>query len=139
MASPKKGEPVSVTLDPPVDSLRLVNRAVTGSAGGRSSLRVDRAVVGDLEEVRVSGSLPAGQKSRRFYRSVADPARYAAAVARLQLGANGIAVGPAQVAGPVPETASELLVFEGRRLAEVVRLLIKYSNNTWFHFFAYSA
>jgi D-alanyl-D-alanine carboxypeptidase/D-alanyl-D-alanine-endopeptidase (penicillin-binding protein 4) len=125
----KQGEPVSVTLDPPVDLLRVVNRARTGAAGGRSSLRVDRAVVGDLEEVRVSGNLPAGQKSKRFYRSVADPARYAAAVATLQLGANGIAVGPAQVAGPVPETASELLVFEGRRLAEVVRLLIKYSNN----------
>lgn len=124
-----QGEPVSAMLDPPVDSLRVVNRARTGAAGGRGSLRVDRVATGDVEEVRVSGSLPAGQKSRRFYRSVADPARYAAAVARLQLGANGIAVGPALVAGPVPASATELLAFEGRRLAEVVRLLIKYSNN----------
>jgi D-alanyl-D-alanine carboxypeptidase/D-alanyl-D-alanine-endopeptidase (penicillin-binding protein 4) len=124
-----QGEPVRVTLDPPVESLRLVNRASTGGAGEGSSLRVDRVAAGDVEEVRVSGSLPAGQESRRFYRSVADPARYAAAVARLQLGANGIAVGPAQVAGPAPAAAAELLAFEGQRLAEVVRLLIKYSNN----------
>jgi D-alanyl-D-alanine carboxypeptidase/D-alanyl-D-alanine-endopeptidase (penicillin-binding protein 4) len=123
------GDPVRVTLDPPVDSLRVVNRARTGSQGGRASLRVDRVVAGDVEEVRLSGSVPAGGKSRRVYRSVADPARYAAAVARLQLSANGISVGPAQIAGPVPAGASELLAFEGRRLAEVVRLLIKYSNN----------
>lgn len=123
------GDPVQVVLDPPVESLRLVNHARTAEPGTRTSLRIERVGAGDAEEVRVSGSAPAGGKSRRFYRSVRNPARYAASLARLQLAANGIPIGPAQLPGAVPADATELLAFEGRRLGEVVRLLVKYSNN----------
>ncbi|MEN8182244.1 MAG: D-alanyl-D-alanine carboxypeptidase/D-alanyl-D-alanine-endopeptidase, partial [Myxococcota bacterium] len=123
------GQPVAVQLDPPVSSLRVVNGARTGARGSRASLRVDRVAAGEVEEVRITGSLAVGGKRRPFYRSVADPGRYAAAVARMQLEANGIEVGPALARGAVPSGASELLVFDGRPLAEVVRLFVKYSNN----------
>jgi D-alanyl-D-alanine carboxypeptidase/D-alanyl-D-alanine-endopeptidase (penicillin-binding protein 4) len=128
-AGASAGDPVAVALDPPVDFLRVVNQARTGKGGSGDRLRVQRVSADAADEVRVSGSLPAASGSRRFYRSVGDPGRYAAHVARLQLEANGIDVAGPVRRGPVPAGAHEMLAFEGRPLAEVVRLLVKYSNN----------
>jgi D-alanyl-D-alanine carboxypeptidase/D-alanyl-D-alanine-endopeptidase (penicillin-binding protein 4) len=125
----RAGEALRVRLDPPVDYLRVVNRARTGARGSRATLAVERVAVGDVEEVRVSGELPAGGTSRRFYRSVADPGRYAGSVARLQLEANGVAVGPALARSTPPAGAVELLAFEGEPLGSIVRSFVKYSNN----------
>jgi D-alanyl-D-alanine carboxypeptidase/D-alanyl-D-alanine-endopeptidase (penicillin-binding protein 4) len=118
-----------VVLDPPVASLRVVNRARTGPSGSPSTLVVDRVAAGGVEEVRVTGSLPAGSPSQPFYRSVADPGRYAGALAKLQLEANGVRVGSELSRGGVPLGATELLAFEGRPLGEIVALLVKHSNN----------
>jgi D-alanyl-D-alanine carboxypeptidase/D-alanyl-D-alanine-endopeptidase (penicillin-binding protein 4) len=126
---PAAGAPLTVALDPPVASLRVVNRARTGPPGSPSTLAVDRVAAGDVEEVRVTGSLPAGAPPQPFYRSVADPARYAGALARLQLEANGVRVGPQLSRGGVPLGAAELLAFQGRPLGEIVALLVKHSNN----------
>jgi D-alanyl-D-alanine carboxypeptidase/D-alanyl-D-alanine-endopeptidase (penicillin-binding protein 4) len=126
----QEGDPVRVVVDPPVDFLRVVNRAHSGAPGSASSLSVGRVAGQQGDEVRVSGRLPAGGEGRRLYRSVSDPARYAAAVARLQLEAHGIRVGPEFARSAVPPQAQELLAFEGRPLAEIVQLLVKYSNNS---------
>ena len=126
---PEAGAPVAVTLDPPVATLRVVNRARTGPPGSAAKLEVDRVAAGDVEEVRVAGSLPVGAPPESFYRCVADPGRYAGALARLQLEANGVRVGPELGRGGVPLGAVELLAFEGRALGEIVSLLVKHSNN----------
>jgi D-alanyl-D-alanine carboxypeptidase/D-alanyl-D-alanine-endopeptidase (penicillin-binding protein 4) len=126
---PAPGAPLAVTLDPPVASLRVVTRARTGPPGSPSTLVVDRVAAGELEEVRVAGSLAAGAEPESFYRSVADPGRYAGALARLQLEANGVRVGAGLARGGVPLDATELLAFEGRPLGEIVGLLVKHSNN----------
>lgn len=128
-AGEKAGDPARVTLDPPVPYLRLRNRARTVAAGGRTALTVDRVALGSSEEVRVAGSLPAGGEARDFYRSVAHPTRYAAAVLRQQLVANGIVVdGPTRLAR-VPKDARPLLAFEGFTLGRIVQLFLKNSNN----------
>jgi D-alanyl-D-alanine carboxypeptidase/D-alanyl-D-alanine-endopeptidase (penicillin-binding protein 4) len=62
-------------------------------------------------------------------RSVGDPTRYAGAVLRMQLEANGIGVKGGTRVEAVPLGAHELLAHEGKPLAEIVRLLMKYSNN----------
>ncbi len=126
---PRLGEPAEVALDPPVAFLRLVNRAVTGGSRGRGPLAVERAAGPGGEEVVVKGSLPLGAGPRQFQRSVLDPTRYAGAVLREQLAAQGIPVEGETRVGPVPEGAVRLLAFEGKPLAEVVRLFMKYSNN----------
>jgi D-alanyl-D-alanine carboxypeptidase/D-alanyl-D-alanine-endopeptidase (penicillin-binding protein 4) len=123
------GVPVAVAVDPPVASLRVVNRALTGPPGTASKLVVDRVAAGEVEEVRVSGRLPLGAEPDPFFRSVADPGIYAGALARLQLEANGVRVGPALSRGGVPLGVVELLAFEGRPLGEIISLLVKYSNN----------
>jgi D-alanyl-D-alanine carboxypeptidase/D-alanyl-D-alanine-endopeptidase (penicillin-binding protein 4) len=60
---------------------------------------------------------------------VARPARYAGAVLRMQLEANGIAVEGRVRLAKVPEAAVSLYQFEGKPLGEVTRLFLKNSNN----------
>lgn len=123
------GTPLQVVIDPAVPFLRLANRAQTGPPRGRNTLVVDRRSVDGGEEVLVGGVLRSGSDPVVHHRSVLDPVGYAGAVLRMQLEAVGIAVDGASRAGPTPEDAVELLRFEGKALAEIVRLFVKYSNN----------
>jgi D-alanyl-D-alanine carboxypeptidase/D-alanyl-D-alanine-endopeptidase (penicillin-binding protein 4) len=124
------GDPVRVNLDPPTPFFQLSNRARTGKRRSRTSLVVDRAGSNGIENVVISGVVPAGSEPKIYYRSVRSPARYAASVIRDQLRANGIIVASQTLEGPVLEPALPLLSFEGKSVAEIVRLLMKYSNNT---------
>ena len=125
----RAGEPARVALDPPVPYLKLVARVTTAAPGTRHGLRVDRIATGDAEQVRVAGKVPAGGDARDVYRSVAHPTRYAAAVFRQQLEANGIRVTGATRRAPSPGGGVELLAFEGHALARVISLFMKNSNN----------
>jgi len=130
VAGSRPGDPVRAWLDPPVAYLRLVNAAKTGHSKAAIHLAVDRKRAGDREEVVVSGVVRAGSESKTYQRSVLDPVRYAGALARLQLAANGIAVEGEDHLGVVPESMVSLLQFEGKSMADVVQLFLKYSNNT---------
>ncbi len=123
------GDPPRITLEPSVPYLRLVDQTRAASAKGRPSLQVNCRNEGDFEHVVVSGALPAAGKAVVFHRSVADPLRYAAAVFRMQLQAHGIAAQGRDRPAPLPPGYHELLAFEGKPLAEIVRLLMKHSNN----------
>ena len=121
----RPGAPAHIAVDPPIPFLELVDRTKPG--GG--ALAVEREAAGDRDRVVVSGALPTGGEAVTICRSVSDPVRYAAAVFRMQLAAQGIAVdGPDRLA-PVPPEFRELLAFEGKPLGDVLRLLMKYSNN----------
>jgi D-alanyl-D-alanine carboxypeptidase/D-alanyl-D-alanine-endopeptidase (penicillin-binding protein 4) len=129
-AGSKPGDPVRVLLDPPVAYLRLNNRATTGNRKAATSLVVDRRLAGQAEEVVVSGVVRAASESKSYNRSVLDPVRYAGSVLRAQLEANGIAVEGEVRLGAVPDSMVSLHEFEGKSLADVVQLFLKYSNNT---------
>ena len=126
----RAGESPGVEIDPPVAYLRVANRARTGAPGKRSTLVVDRSSAGESELVTVDGAIAAGAKPRTYYRSVVDPTRYAGAVLRMQLEGLGIEVGGRVRIGAAPQGAVELLRFKGRPLGEIVRLFVKYSNNS---------
>jgi D-alanyl-D-alanine carboxypeptidase/D-alanyl-D-alanine-endopeptidase (penicillin-binding protein 4) len=120
------GQPAVVTIDPSLPYLSLVNQVRTG---GGTSLSVDPRPAAEGETVVVSGSVAAGAEPEPVPRSVADPTRYAGAVLRMQLEANGIDVqGATRVAAASP-SAREIHAHQGKPLAEIVRLLMKYSNN----------
>ena len=125
----KVGDPARVSVDPPLSYFQLRSQARTVAAGRRAALTVDRVALGSREQVRVSGSLPVGGKARDVYRSVAHPTRYAVAVLRQQLAANGIELEGPTRRGPLPEAARPLLVFEGYALGRIVQLFLKNSNN----------
>jgi D-alanyl-D-alanine carboxypeptidase/D-alanyl-D-alanine-endopeptidase (penicillin-binding protein 4) len=120
------GAPVQVAVDPPLDFFSVSIQARTGP--GRRLVVDHRATEKGGEEVVVGGTWPRGAE-RTFQRSVLDPAGYAANVLRLQLGSVGIPVAGKIRRAYVPDTAHPLLAFEGRPLSDVVRRLLKFSNN----------
>jgi D-alanyl-D-alanine carboxypeptidase/D-alanyl-D-alanine-endopeptidase (penicillin-binding protein 4) len=129
-AGAKTGEPVRVSLDPNVDYLQLDNRALTRGRKAKTTLSVDRRRVGSIEEVTVTGVVRAGREAKAYHRSVLDPVRYAGSVMRAMLEANGISVGGHDRQGAVSDSMVLLLEYEGKSLADVVQLFLKYSNNS---------
>jgi D-alanyl-D-alanine carboxypeptidase/D-alanyl-D-alanine-endopeptidase (penicillin-binding protein 4) len=123
------GSPVRLDLAPRTDYFRM--RADARTVAGRGRLMLGLAPLADAtgERVTLSGSVAAAGSADSFWRSVAQPERYAASVLRQQLEAQGIRVGPGLQFGPRPAEVPELLRFRGATLAELVALLNKFSNN----------
>jgi D-alanyl-D-alanine carboxypeptidase/D-alanyl-D-alanine-endopeptidase (penicillin-binding protein 4) len=124
----KAGDPLRVTLDPPVPYLTLENAGKTTARGG-SALVVDRDNGPAGERVIVSGTLPLDAAPSSVYRSVNEPALYAGALLHMQLAANGISMSGTVRRATLPADAHTLLTYQGKPLAEILRLLMKYSNN----------
>lgn len=125
----KAGLSASVWVDPPVSFFHLVGRVSTGPAGSEPKVQVDRTGANGRETVHVSGSVPAGGEPVEVWRSVAEPALYAAAVLRMQLRANGISVVGGVRRGPTPQDPGYRHVFEGFPLTRITSLFLKNSNN----------
>ena len=119
----RSGAAPQIGVDPPVAFFELVDRTKPGSG----ALGVERQDDGERDRIVVSGAPPSSVVT--IYRSVSDPVRYAAAVFRMQLAALGIAVDGKDRIAPVPATFREILAFQGKPLADAIRLLMKYSNN----------
>ncbi|MGD9762498.1 MAG: D-alanyl-D-alanine carboxypeptidase/D-alanyl-D-alanine-endopeptidase [Candidatus Binatia bacterium] len=114
-----------INVDPPLPFFQLVDKIRTG---GKTSLTVDRSDDGP-HRVTIDGSVRHGDIPIAIHRSVSDPTRYTAAVLRMQLAAVGIAIDGADRPGVVPAGFTRVLAFEGKPLAEVVGLMMKWSNN----------
>ena len=123
------GDPASVRLAPALPYFRPLAEALTLRGGGKLALDVDVLPDGTGESVRVTGSVSADREPVTYWRAVALPERYAAALLRAQLEAHGIKVGSRVRFAPAPPEARELLRFPGEPMALQVRLLDKYSNN----------
>jgi D-alanyl-D-alanine carboxypeptidase/D-alanyl-D-alanine-endopeptidase (penicillin-binding protein 4) len=120
---------VRVRLAPDTPYFRTLPDALTLRGGGQLAVDVDVLADGTGESVRVTGSLAERREPATYWRAVALPERYAAAVLRAQLEAQGVRVGPRVRFGPAPADAREVLRFSGEPIALQVRLLQKYSNN----------
>ncbi len=121
------GAPALVSVDPAVPYFSIANQGVTSSGRG-SKLTVGRVAKEVGEKVTVSGRIGSGAPRKQFYRSVTRPVHYAGAVLAQQLQNNGIAVNGQRLGRADPRDVV-LTRFEGRPLAEIVRLFMKYSNN----------
>lgn len=134
------GLPAEVAVDPPIDYLRVRNRAKTAAKGTRARLSVDRAPGGKNdngatkdEVVLVDGVARVGDEIDGVNRSVLDPGLYAGSIFAHQLEANGIFVEGGVRRAPRTDKEEWVLLHEhdgGRRLAEIVSLCMKWSNNS---------
>lgn len=133
------GLPAHVELDPPVDYLTVRNRATTEERRARPRLSVGRGPATNddgapREVVLVDGGTRVGDDVDRFPRSVRDPGLYAGAMLVHQLRANGVEVDGEVVRRPLsPEAPAPILLHafrSERTIADVVRLCMKYSNNS---------
>ncbi|GAA1459753.1 D-alanyl-D-alanine carboxypeptidase/D-alanyl-D-alanine-endopeptidase [Nocardiopsis exhalans] len=125
-----QGDPVSVDLGAADGYVELDNRAVTGPAGGVSSLVVDRPV--GTNTIEVTGSLPADAGPLVALRTVDDPAGLAGHLFARALEDNGVAVKGEVSRGEVPgEWHRPRVVAEhsSMTLGEVLVPLMKFSNN----------
>ncbi len=122
------GDPARVDLDPPLLHFSLRNQATT-AARGAPRLAVRRRAGAGGEAVDVSGQIPRGGSPKIIYRSTARPTVYAGALFRSQLQANGIAAGRGLRIDRAASEATEVHVHRGKTIAEIVVLLLKYSNN----------
>lgn len=125
----KVGDPVSVTVNPSIDYLKISNLGTTLSRRKRRSLVVDRTDGLANEIVSVRGGVRVGDESKTYFRSVLHPERYAGAVLKMQLAGLGVDIAGRVRAGAAPEGSFELHTFEGRSVGEIVKLFMKFSNN----------
>jgi len=123
------GDPARIQLSPSADYFQV--RAKIPSLARRSKIRLDLSPLADGsgEVLRLRGAVRGGGSSRSYWRSVSLPERYAASVLRLQLEAHDVRVAPGFRLGKLPEGAHLIVEFDGHSVAEIVRLLNKYSNN----------
>jgi serine-type D-Ala-D-Ala carboxypeptidase/endopeptidase (penicillin-binding protein 4) len=128
------GGAADVYIDPPVEYLRLSNRAKTGGPNARGRLRVDRIPGGEGREeeiVRVEGIARQGDDADVIPRSVLDPGLYAGSLLALQLEANDIFLDGGVRRAPRGKGDLVLILDRpGRSLSEIVQLCMKYSNNS---------
>ncbi len=125
----KPGDPLSVSVNPPLPYLRLSNEGRTLGKRERRTLVVDRSAGEHDEIVSIRGGVRVGDPSKTFYRSVLRPDRYAGAVLKMHLEALGGEISGVVRSGVLPEGAYRLHEFKGRPVAEIVRLFMKFSNN----------
>jgi D-alanyl-D-alanine carboxypeptidase/D-alanyl-D-alanine-endopeptidase (penicillin-binding protein 4) len=129
MPGKQAGETPRVDIDPARPSRKLDKQPLTDGPSTRTTLVVDRKANGSTETVVVRGGVQAGSRAKTYYRSVSDPALYAGAVLRSQLGAVGIDVAGKTRKGVLPVGFVELFAYRGRPISEIVQLFMKYSNN----------
>ena len=125
------GAPVTATLDPPTDYVRLAVEARTGPAGSEPALEVERHWTPKANAIDVRGTLPLDAEPASEVRTVEDPAAYAARVFSELLAERGVAVLDS-LAGSASSFPPDTVVIARHRsdsLAASVRNFLKISDN----------
>jgi len=124
------GAPGTVQLETPADAyVSVVNQVVTGSPSTWRSIEIEREITGPTMQFTVTGAMPLGGGTRKYYRSVAEPTSHFAAAFQDMLELHGIQVGGRFRRGTVPETASLVHSLRSPPLAAILMDMNKYSNN----------
>ena len=123
------GDPARVQVAPDTSYFRARSDATTILHSRRLQLQLVPLADGSGERVLVRGAFPLGSKPLLYRRAVSMPSRYAAAVLRTQLEAQGVRVQGHTRYADVPVRAREFFQFEGQSVGEIVWKLNKYSNN----------
>lgn len=124
------GKPAEVLLETPAGGyVTLESSVTTGAAGAGRRLDIDRKVNKDGMVFTVEGTVPSGDKGRRYYRTVADPtAHFMAAWAEMEK-VHGIVVSGKHRRGSTPGNASLIIHHQSVPLTAVLMDMNKYSNN----------
>lgn len=113
------------------DYIKVIQAEVLTITDGRSRLRIDTAVKRDHLELRILGQVRADEGPRYVRRRIDDTARFAHEQLRRALGRQGIRIGRKKLAtGAAPDDARVLATHESETLGDVMRAMVKTSNNT---------
>ncbi|MGB0641475.1 MAG: D-alanyl-D-alanine carboxypeptidase/D-alanyl-D-alanine endopeptidase, partial [Myxococcota bacterium] len=119
-----------VALEAPHDAVKVVNKVTTGSRRSRSRLNIVRSKRGkDQVTFEVSGSVPFGADSARFYRSIVDPLSQFQGVFSSHLESHGIEISGEHKRGEAPKSLDMLARHESAALPSVLARMNKHSSN----------
>lgn len=131
-AGARPGEPVRVELTPGTGYVQTQVRATTLSTGAQSSLDLGLAPMpgGSWQELlSVRGGLPAGAGAEVEQLAVNEPVRFTVSVMKEALNRAGIAVDGQVRLGATPSGARAVATHASPYLAEIVRDMLKESDN----------
>tara|TARA_B100000749_G_scaffold279661_1_gene273144 strand:+ start:126922 stop:128427 length:1506 start_codon:yes stop_codon:yes gene_type:complete len=124
-----KGKPASVYIDPENEYYELVNN-VTTSGGASASVQLKRVPVGkNKERITVSGKIGLSSDEKVKYMSVLRPDYWSGFNLISFLKQRGIEVQEKVKLGKVPGKSRVLSDHESKPLSEVVKDMMKFSNN----------
>ena len=135
---PKAGAPGRITPMPSVNYLTFINQTETVTNGGKLQIDLYRPLGGNV--VQVTGTLPLGVTNHTDAVAVAQPARWFLALLREALARRGVTVaGGTRTANWLERQTNaldyarlvELAAVDSRPLAEIVRTMMKPSQNLY--------
>ncbi|MDB5102087.1 MAG: dacB [Cyanobacteria bacterium RYN_339] len=128
----RPGLPLGMTITPGTNYIQVQNRTTTQAAGAEASLGLDvgPASGGAWQEVlAVKGGLPVGAGQTVEHLAVAEPVRYTVTYMKEALNRSGIAVDGQIRLGGTPAGARAVAQHASPMLADVVRDMLKESDN----------
>lgn len=125
--------PAKVIVTPELtDYVKVMQADVLTVVDGRDRLRIDTLIKRDHLELRITGQVRADSGPTYTRRRIDDPVRFANELVRKALARQGIRVGKKKLAtGTTPKTARILAWHDSDPLDDVLRDMIKNSNNTY--------
>lgn len=126
------GAPAVVLLDTPTPAVVLENKLVTGRAGSRFKLDVERKVdeeTGKIVTYSLSGSMPLGNETEHLYKTIADPLGNYIGGFQALAQEQGLKVKGRFRGGSTPKASTLLLKEESDTLAFILSEMNKHSNN----------
>lgn len=126
----ERGAPARLDLETAAEVLTIENEAVTGSAGSRPWMKVERELRDDGGVTfKIAGNVPLGAEPSRIYRTVGDPTAHFMAVFKEILADRGIKVRGRLHTGRTPSSATVLVRHRSEALGSLLARMNKQSNN----------
>lgn len=131
---PKLNAPVLVSLETPTSYLKVQNEAVTGKPGAAFTLSFSRERSVEegsaaAEVLTLSGKMPSSMESKRFYRTITDPPRYALSLLRDMMDKEGLTVTGRNRVGVTPAEAVGVYTHFSSQLSLLLTHMNKLSSN----------
>ena len=121
--------PAYVYLDPASTPIKLINRAKTGGKKLSVVVKGLSASQNKIDQITVSGNIPLNHKEKVYYRKITYPALWTGKNLKAFLKQRNINVKGQVKKGKTPSQAQVIASSPGANVAELVRLMMKHSNN----------
>ena len=124
------GASAQVVLDPENDVVQLQGEVKTVAANGKTEISVERTDgPAGLDVIRVHGKIPVGAKEFVAYKNITSPEAWSGNALLNFLKQRGITVTGTVKSGPLPVGARQLARAESKTVADMVKDMMKFSNN----------